>query len=70
MFAPAKTPAAIINRLSQETGRVLKSPESAEKLANLQLEVVASTPAQLAEKVASDRAKLGKVIKDAGISED
>jgi tripartite-type tricarboxylate transporter receptor subunit TctC len=70
MFAPAKTPAAIINRLSQETGRVLKSPESAEKLANLQLEVVASTPAQLAEKVASDRTKLGKVIKDAGISED
>jgi len=70
MFAPAKTPTAIINRLSQETGRVLRSPESAEKLSNLQLEVVASTPAQLAEKVASDRAKLGKIIKEAGISED
>ncbi len=70
MFAPAKTPTAIINRLSQETGRVLRSPESAEKLANLQLEVVASTPAQLAEKVAADRAKLGKIIKEAGISEN
>ena len=31
MFAPAKTPAAIVNRLSQETGRLLNRPDVKEK---------------------------------------
>ncbi len=70
MFAPAKTPSAIINRLNEETVRALKNPDIEEKLVNLQLEIVASTPAQLAEKVSSDRSKLGKIIKDAGIREE
>jgi tripartite-type tricarboxylate transporter receptor subunit TctC len=67
VFAPAKTPAAIINRLNQEIVRFLKTPEMKERFFNDDAEVVASSPEQLAATVKSEIAKWGKVIKDAGI---
>jgi len=66
-FAPAKTPAAIINRLNQETVRALNTPEVKQRFLNASVQVVASTPEQLADRVKSDLAKFGKVVKDAGI---
>ena len=70
MFAPAKTPTAIINRLNEETGRALKQADISDRLLKLEVEVIASTPAQLAEKVRTDRVQLGKIIRDTGIHED
>jgi tripartite-type tricarboxylate transporter receptor subunit TctC len=70
MFAPAKTPTTIINRLNEETGRALKQADISDRLLKLEVEVIASTPAQLAEKVRTDRVQLGKIIRDAGIHED
>ncbi|MFN0161751.1 MAG: Bug family tripartite tricarboxylate transporter substrate binding protein [Burkholderiales bacterium] len=35
MFAPAKTPRAIVNRLNEESARALRSPETREKFATL-----------------------------------
>jgi len=67
VFAPAKTPAAVVERLNRESVRILASPESREKLFNVGLETVGSTPAQLAATVKSDMAKWGKLIRDAGI---
>ena len=69
MFAPAKTPAAIIDVLNRETARTLNKPEVKERLFNIGAEVVASTPAQLDAYMRADMAKMGKVIKDAGIHE-
>ena len=66
-FAPAKTPAAIINRLNQETVRALNTPEVRERFLAASVQVVASTPEQLSDRVKSDLAKFGKVVKDAGI---
>jgi len=40
-----------------------------DRLFNLGAEVVASTPAQLGAYMRADMAKMGKVIKDAGIHE-
>ena len=70
IFAPAKTPVAIIKRLNQEIVRVLRTPQAKEQLLNLGLEVVGSSPEQLAATVKSETARLGKVIKDAGIKID
>jgi tripartite-type tricarboxylate transporter receptor subunit TctC len=70
LFAPAKTPAAIINRINQGVAAALKDPDTREKLAQMEVEVIASTPAQLATKVNNDVVQLGKIIKDAGISEN
>jgi tripartite-type tricarboxylate transporter receptor subunit TctC len=66
-FAPAKTPSSIVNRLNQEVVRVLRLPDVKEKLFNAGVETVGSSPEELANKIKSELARLGKVIKDAGI---
>ncbi len=70
MFAPARTPAAIVNRLHQETVRVLSRPDVKEKFLAMGAEVVGSSPEQLMTTVRSETSRLGKVIKDAGIRGD
>ena len=70
MFAPAKTQAAIITRLNQEVVRVLNSAEVKEKFLGTGVETVGSSPEQLAATVKADSARLGKLIKDAGIREE
>ena len=70
MFAPARTPAPVINRLNQEIVRVLNRPDIKEKLFSLGLEAVGSSPEQLAAAVKSEIVSMGKVIKDAGIRDE
>ena len=70
MIAPAKTPVAIIKRLNQETVRVLNDADVKEKFFNSGLEVVGSSPEQLAATMKSEMARLGKLIKDANIRAD
>jgi tripartite-type tricarboxylate transporter receptor subunit TctC len=67
IWAPVKTPAAIINRLSQEMARYLRTPEARDRLLSAQLDVVGGTPEQFDAFIKSDIAKWNKVIKDAGI---
>lgn len=70
MFAPVGTPAAIINRLNQDTLRVLGKPDVKERLLNTVGEGMGSTPAEFAARIKLEMAKWGKLIKDAGIRED
>ena len=70
IWAPAKTPGAIINRLNQEILRFLNLPEVKERFLNGGEEIVGSSPEQLAATIKSDGAKWGKVIKEAGIRAD
>jgi len=67
VFAPAKTPAPIINRLNQEIVRFLRSAEAKENFFKAGIEAVGSTPEELAAKMRSEMTRMGKVIKDAGI---
>ncbi len=67
VLAPAKTPPAVVNRLNQEMVRVLAMAEVKEKFNHAGIETVGSTPAQLAATMNSDMARLGKMIKAAGI---
>lgn len=67
VFAPAKTPAALIKRLNEEIVKVLHSPDIKEKLFNTTTEVIGSSPAGLTAHMKSEMATLGKVIKAAGI---
>lgn len=67
VFAPAKTPSAIINRLNREIVRLVNAPELKAQLFNSGSEVVGSTPDELAAAVKSDMTKFGKVIKEIGI---
>ena len=67
IYAPAKTPAAIVNRLNQEIVRFLRTKEAQERYLALGAEVSASSPEAHAAILKSRITVLGKVIKDAGI---
>jgi tripartite-type tricarboxylate transporter receptor subunit TctC len=69
MFAPAKTPVAIVNLLQQEISRGINKPEVKELFTNAGVEVIASTPDEFTAVIKSEMTRLGKVIKDAGIRE-
>ena len=67
IFAPAKTPQAIITRLNQEIVRILNKPESKQTFLNAGVEVVGSPPDELTVSMKSDMNKIGKLIKDGNI---
>jgi tripartite-type tricarboxylate transporter receptor subunit TctC len=69
IFAPAKTPAAIINRLNQELVKFLQSPEAKERFLSIGAETVGSSPEQLETTVKAEMSRMGKVIRDANIRE-
>ncbi|HYH40925.1 MAG TPA: tripartite tricarboxylate transporter substrate-binding protein [Burkholderiales bacterium] len=68
-FAPAKTPAAIVNRLSQEAASALRVPEVKERLFNTGVEVVANTPQDAAAMITSETERVRKMIAAAGLRE-
>ena len=70
LWAPAKTPGAIVNRLNQEIVRVLNLPDVKERFMNAGVETVGNSPAQFAAIIKSDMARTAKTIKDAGIKVD
>ena len=70
MYAPAKTPAAIISQLNREIVRFLKTKEAQEKYLTQGGEIVASSPEEHAAILKSRVITIGKVIKDAGIKGD
>jgi tripartite-type tricarboxylate transporter receptor subunit TctC len=67
LLAPAGTPAAIVNRVSQEVMRVLERPEIRERLLKGGMEVVAGSADQFGAAIKTETATIGKVIRDAGI---
>ena len=68
MLAPAGTPAPIIHRLNQEMVRVLAQPDAKEKLLAIGLEANGTSPEEFGAMMKSDVARIGKLIKDAGIT--
>lgn len=67
LLAPAKTPAAIVERLNREVIRILNEREVKERLSNAGLQVATSTPQQFADFIRAEIDKWGKVIRAAGI---
>ena len=70
IVAPAKTPAAIINRLNTEIVAILRSPAATERLASDGSEAVGSTPEEFGAHIKSEMLKWGQVVKAAGITAD
>jgi tripartite-type tricarboxylate transporter receptor subunit TctC len=67
ILAPAGTPAPVIGRLNAEFVKVLKMPETAERLTPQGIDIYASTPEFFAEALKTYLAKSGKLVRDAGI---
>lgn len=65
-FAPAGTPNDIVQKLSAESSKALKAPDTVERLAAASAEPVGSTPAETAKVIASEMVKWGKIVKETG----
>jgi tripartite-type tricarboxylate transporter receptor subunit TctC len=67
LFAPAKTPAPVINRLHAELVQFRQSGGAADKLLPAGVEVVAGPPAELAAAIKSEMTRIAKLIKDTNL---
>ncbi len=66
LVAPAGTPAAIINRLHDETVKILRSPEVLASFRQQGVEPAGTTPAQFAAFLKNEVERWGKVVKFSG----
>ena len=67
VWAPTKTPEAIVNRLNAEIVRALNRPEVKKRLFDSGMEVVGSTPRAFADFLDADTAKLHKLFRELDI---
>ena len=67
MYAPMKTPRAIVNRLNQEVVRTLKLPEIEQRLLAIGMDATSSTPEELDKFTARQVAAALELAKKAGI---
>jgi tripartite-type tricarboxylate transporter receptor subunit TctC len=70
MVAPPKTPAAIANKLSAGIAEMLKQPDVAKLLADLSLNAVGDTPAEMAVFLKQESERWGGLIRALGVTMD
>jgi len=68
MLAPAKTPPAIVARLSADAVKVLRSEELKTRFGNLGLETVGSTPAEFEQVLKREFERWGRVVREGRIT--
>ncbi len=70
LFAPARTPKAIVDKVQAEVVRALKMPDVRERLAFETIQPVGSTSAELADLLPREIAKWGAILKESGATVD
>jgi tripartite-type tricarboxylate transporter receptor subunit TctC len=70
LLAPKGTPDAVIAKLNETVIAALRTPEVAQRLDAMGLEVIGSSPAQFAQHLSSESDKWAKVIKERNIALD
>jgi len=66
MFAPAKTPPSIIDRLAREIKKASTDPKFVAALAPQGMQIIASSPEEMAQALRDDYRTWGDVIRDTG----
>ncbi|MFN7121379.1 MAG: Bug family tripartite tricarboxylate transporter substrate binding protein [Hydrogenophaga sp.] len=67
VLAPAATPQDIVSRLNAEMVKVIQSPEFRSRMAEIGAEPIGDTSAQMAQQIASETEKFGKLVKEAKV---
>jgi len=68
IYAPAKTPKAIVEELSARIVKVVRLPDVRDRLLNLGYEPTGTTPEELSTIMAADTARWGPIIKASGFT--
>jgi len=67
LMAPAGPPQPIIDKIHQETARILARPDIRKRFDEIGMEVIGNTPAEFAAVIAAEAPQWAKVIRDAGV---
>ncbi|MEY3652096.1 MAG: hypothetical protein RL739_266 [Pseudomonadota bacterium] len=67
LFAPADTPAAVVQSLNKEVNAIMSSPDIRTRFETDNLSVPRNTPAEFAEYVRNEAVKFEKLVKDANL---
>ena len=70
LVAPAGTPAAVASRISGAVADIVRQPDVARRLADVGLEAVGSSPAEMGAVMRQDRERWGKVVRETGARAD
>jgi tripartite-type tricarboxylate transporter receptor subunit TctC len=70
LYAPARTPKAILAKLNGEMNALLHAPDTAETLARQGLQPTGGTPDELARLTRTDLARWSAVVREAKIQPD
>jgi tripartite-type tricarboxylate transporter receptor subunit TctC len=70
VLVPAGTPAATIKALNDQIVNAMRAPDVADRLARQNIDIIASTPAQLAAHIKTELVRWAKVVKDMGLRID
>jgi tripartite-type tricarboxylate transporter receptor subunit TctC len=70
IFAPGRTPRAVVDKLSQEVARLLKLPDVSERIATLGAEPQGNTPAEFARFVRDEMERWGTLANKIGLKPD
>src|SRR6516165_5413929 len=70
LYMPARTPAEIVRKVRDDTLSALAHPTVKQRLEEIAMTVVTSTPIELAALLKSETTKWGPIIKEAGIRAD
>ena len=68
LLAPAGTPPAIVDRLSQEVAKIIAKPEFRKKMDDIGADPIANTPSQMAKLIKDDTERFVKLVKDAKLT--
>ncbi len=68
LMAPTGTPPAIVEKIHQDTVKVLAMPDVRKKLNDIGMEVIGNSPKEFAAAITAETPQWAKVIKDAGIA--
>ncbi len=69
LFAPAKTPAPVVQAMYREVSRIVNTPQIKERLVATGHRVIASTPQELSDKVRREIEKTRKIMLESGMQQ-
>jgi len=70
VMAPAGTPADVVNRVNAAVNQMLQQPDTRNKILASGADILGSTPKEMGDLYAADRARLAPVVRDSGTKLD